>query len=145
MRTLVPHRTGRSSNIFDGIDHLFDSFFTEPAQAGRNRVPAVDIREEDEAYLVQAELPGVPETDLNVSIDDNVLTISANADDQKEEKGAHAYLVRERRHASFTRSFVLPGDADHEQVSANFKDGLLSLRVPKNRASKARKISVKAG
>ena len=144
MRTLVPHRTGRSSNIFDGIDHLFDSFFAEPAQAARNRVPAVDIREEDDVYLVHAELPGVPEKDLKVSIDDNVLTISANAE-EKDEKKAQGYLVRERRHASFTRSFVLPGDADHEKVSATFKDGLLALRVPKNQASKARQIQVKAG
>ena len=144
MRTLVPHRTGRSSNIFDGIDHIFDSFFTEPSPAGRNRVPAVDIREEDEAYLVLVELPGVPEKDLNVSIDDNVLTISANAE-QGDQKNVQGYLVRERRHASFTRSFVLPGDADHEKVGANFKDGLLTLRVPKNQASKARKIPIKAG
>ena len=117
MRTLVPHRSGRSSSIFDGIDHIFDSFFTEQPPAARTRAPAVDIREEDKAYVLQAELPGVAEKDLKVSIDDNVLTISANADEKDEQKS----------------------------VDASFKAGLLTLQVPKNQASKAREIAIKAG
>ena len=139
MRTLVPYRSGRAS-IFDGLDHIFDSFFAEP-RAVRGRAPAVDIREERDAYLVQAELPGVAEKDVKVSIDDNVLTISANADEH-DEKESEEYLVKERRRASFTRSFVLPGDADHEGATATFSDGLLALRVPKNQASKARQIPI---
>ncbi len=59
MRTLAPYRSGHAS-IFDGLDHIFDSFFAEPP-AMRSRAPAVDIREERDAYLVHAELPGVPE------------------------------------------------------------------------------------
>ena len=145
MRTLVPHRSGRPSSIFDGFDHIFDSFFTEQPPAARTRAPAVDIREEEKAYVLQAELPGVAEKDLKVSIDDNVLTISANADEKDEQKSG-GYLVRERRRASFTRSFVLPGDADHESsVGASFKDGLLTLQVSKTQASKAREIPIKAG
>ena len=84
------------------------------------------------------------EKDLKVSIDDNVLTISASADEKDEQKSA-GYLVRERRRASFTRSFVLPGDADHGAMGASFKDGLLTLNVPKNQASKAREIPIKSG
>ena len=144
MRTLVPHRSGRPSSIFDGFDHIFDSFFTEQSPAARTRAPAVDIREEDKTYVLQAELPGVAEKDLKVSIDDNVLSISANADEKDEQKSG-GYLVRERRRESFTRSFVLPGDADHESVGASFKDGLLTLQVSKNQASKAREIPIKAG
>ena len=104
----------------------------------------MDIREEDKAYVLQAELPGVAEKDLKVSIDDNVLTISAYADEKDEQKSG-GYLVRERRRASFTRSFVLPGDADHGSVGASFKAGLLTLQVPKNQVSKAREIPIKAG
>ena len=85
MRTLVPHRSGRPSSIFDGFDHIFDSFFTEQPPAARTRAPAVDIREEDKTYVLQAELPGVAEKDLKVSIDDNVLSISANADEKDEQ------------------------------------------------------------
>ena len=144
MRTLVPHRTGHSRSIFDGIDHIFDSFFTEQPPAARSRAPAVDIREEDKAYVLQAEFPGVAEKDLKVSINDNVVTISAGADEKDEHKSG-GYLVRERRRASFTRSFVLPGDADDGAVGATFKDGLLTLHVPTNKASKAREIPIKAG
>ena len=144
MRTLVPHRSGRPGSIFDGIDHIFDSFFAEQPPAAHIRAPAVDVREEDKTYLLEAELPGVAEKDLKVSIDDNVLTISANAD-EKDGRKSEGYLVRERRRASFTRSFVLPGDADHEKVGATFKGGLLTLQVPKNQASKAREIPVKTG
>lgn len=142
MRTLVPHRPARA-DIFDGLDSIFDSFFAEPT-ARRHRAPAVDIREEHDGYLVHADLPGVSEKDLKVSIDDNVLTISANADENGE-RTSESYLVRERRQAAFTRSLVLPGDADHEAVAATFKDGLLTLRVPKNQTRKAREILINAG
>ena len=140
MRNLVPYRPGRMS-IFDGLDQIFDSVFTEPVW--RTGAPAVDIREEDDGYQVQAELPGVAETDLKVSVDDNVLTISAKAGKNAERK-TEGYLVRERRQATYTRSFVLPRDADHEAVSASFEDGLLTLSVPKTEASKARQIPVNA-
>lgn len=140
MRNLVPYRPSRLS-IFDGLDQIFDSVFTEPVW--RTGAPAVDIREEDDGYLVQAELPGVAEKDLKVSVDDNVLTISAKSGKDAERK-ADGYLVRERRHAAYTRSFVLPRDSDHESVSASFEDGLLTLTVPKTEASKARRIPVNA-
>ena len=140
MRNLVPYRPGRLS-IFDGLDQIFDSVFTEPVW--RTGAPAVDIREEDDGYLVQAELPGVAEKDLKVSVDDNVLTISAKTGKDAERK-TDGYLVRERRHAAYTRSFVLPRDSDHESVSASFEDGLLTLTVPKTEASKARRIPVNA-
>lgn len=140
MRNLVPYRPGRLS-IFDGLDQIFDSVFTEPVW--RTGAPAVDIREEDDGYLVQAELPGIAEKDLKVSVDDNVLTISAKTGKDAERK-TDGYLVRERRHAAYTRSFVLPRDADHEGVSASFEDGLLTLTVPKTEASKARRIPVNA-
>ena len=144
MRNLVPYRPGRMS-IFDGLDQIFDTVFTtEPVW--RTGAPAVDIREEDDGYQVQAELPGVAETDLKVSVDDNVLTISAkagkNAERKTAERKTEGYLVRERRQATYTRSFVLPRDADHEAVSASFEDGLLTLSVPKTEASKARQIPV---
>ena len=140
MRNLVPYRPGRVS-IFDGLDQIFDSVLTEPVW--RTGAPAVDIREEDDGYLVHAELPGVAEKDLKVSVDDNVLTISANAG-KNGERETDGYLVRERRHAAYTRSFVLPRDADHEALTASFEHGLLTLNVPKTEASKARQIPINA-
>jgi len=143
MRTLVPYRPGRVS-LFDtigAIDHVFDAVFAEPVR--RAGAPAVDIREEDDGYLVQVDLPGVAEQDLKVSVDDNVLTISAKAGKDADRK-ADGYLVRERRYAGYTRSFVLPRDADSGGVTASFADGLLTLNVPKSEASKARRIPVNA-
>ena len=143
MRNLVSYRPGRMS-IVDGLDQIFDSVFTEPFW--RTGARAVDIREEDDGYLVQAELPGVAEKDLKVSVDDNVLTITAQTGQtgKNGEGKTDGYLVHERRHAAYTRSFVLPRDADHEVVTANFEDGLLTLTVPKTEASKARQIPVNA-
>lgn len=140
MRNLVSYRPGRMS-IVDGLDQIFDSVFTEPVW--RTGAPAVDIREEDDGYLVQAELPGVAEKDLKVSVDDNVLTITAKTGNNAERK-TDGYLVHERRHAGYTRSFVLPRDADHEALTASFEHGLLTLNVPKTEASKARQIPVNA-
>lgn len=142
MRNLVTCRPGRVS-LFDtigAIDHVFDTVFAEPAR--RAGAPAVDIRAEDDGYLVQVDLPGVAEQDLKVSVDDNVLTISAKAGDA--DRKADGYLLRERRYAGYARSFVLPRDADSEGVTASFADGLLTLNVPKTEASKARRIQVNA-
>lgn len=145
MRNLVTCRPGRVS-VFDtigAIDHIFDTVFAAPVR--RAGAPAVDIREEDDGYLVQVDLPGVAEQDLKVSVDDNVLTISAKAGKDADGKTeTDGYLIRERRHAGYARSFVLPRDADSEGVTASFADGLLTLNVPKTEASKARRIQVNA-
>lgn len=140
MRNLVPYRPSRLS-IFDGLDQIFDAVFAEPVR--RTGAPAVDIREEEDGYLVQADLPGVAEKDLKVSVGDDVLTISARTGKNAERK-TDGYLVRERRHAACTRRFVLPRDTDHEGVSASFEDGLLTLTIPKTEAGKARRIPVNA-
>lgn len=143
MRNLVTCRPGRVS-LFDtigAIDHIFGTVFAEPVR--RAGVPAVDIREEDDGYLVQVDLPGVAEQDLKVSVDDNVLTVSAKAGTDADRK-AEGYLIRERRYAGYARSFVLPRDTDSEGVTASFADGLLTLNVPKTEASKARRIQVNA-
>lgn len=140
MRNLVQYRPGRLS-IFNGLDNVFDSFFAEPVW--RNRVPAVDIREEDDCYIVQAELPGVAEKELKVSVNDNVLTIAVKSDKDAEGEGED-YIVKERRHSAFTRTFVLPRDAEHEGVAAEFKQGLLTLHVPKATTGKPRQIPINA-
>lgn len=143
MWNLVPYRPGRASlfDTIEALDHVFAPFFVGPAQ--RARAPAADVREEDDGYLVQVDLPGVAEKDLKVSVDDNVLTILAKAGQDADRK-QDGYLVRERRRAAYTRSFVLPRDADHQGVTASFADGVLALNVPKTEASKARQIPVNA-
>ena len=139
MRNLAPYRPVRV-NILDCFDSCFGSFPVD--RSAPNGSPAVDIREEDDVYLVQAELPGVSEQDLKVSVDDNVLTISTKSD--RDSKGnPRGYLVQERRGGQYKRSFALPRDTDSDEVSAVFGDGLLTITVGKTEGSKSRQIPVK--
>lgn len=123
--------------------NLLDTIFEDdliPGFSGRS--PAVDVREKDGRYLVEAELPGVNEKDLKVELKDGLITLStAKAEEKKEEMGT--WLRRERRSFSFTRSFALPEDADGEKIEAVFKDGLLTIAVPKKAEVAPRVVQVK--
>ena len=134
MNTLVRYNP-RSLDMFGNFDRLFDF--------GRTSSPRVDIREDDDRYLLEAELPGVTEKDIEVKVEDNLLTIASNYDESsKEEK--NGYLVRERRFQSFSRCFVLPKDVDREKIDAQFKNGLLSLTLSKAPEAKPKKIEIKS-
>ena len=141
MRNLVQYRSRQRINTLEGLDNFFASFLSEPVF--RDRRPIVDVREEGDGYLVQAELPGVIEGDLKVSVHDCVLTIVAKIGEDKEHE-ANSYLVRERCWSDFTRSFVLPSDAENDGITAEFKQGLLTLQIPKAESSKARDIKINA-
>lgn len=139
MKGLVKYEPNFVS-LFDDFDRMFDNLISlEPAWT---RVPAVDIREENDAYLLEAELTGLSEKDIDVKVQDNLLTIATKKSEEKEQK-KNSYLLKERRSASFTRSFVLPKDADREKIEANFKNGLLTLTIPKVPAAQPKSIEVK--
>ena len=140
MRHLVSYRP-RNLNVFENLDRVFDSFLTD-SPARRSVSPAVDIREIDDSYVLEAELPGLTEKDVDVKVEDTLLTISSKTEDEKEEE-KNGYLVRERRAASFSRCFVLPKDVDRENISASFSNGLLQLALPKSPETKPRSIEVK--
>jgi HSP20 family protein len=105
--------------------------------------PLVDIAEDDKAYLIKAELPEVEKNDIKVTLERSVLTISGERKAEKEEKGKRFHRI-ERSYGSFVRSFTLPDDADGEHVSADFKNGVLHVRVLKTEQSKPKQIDVKA-
>lgn len=105
--------------------------------------PAVDVREDDDNYLVEVELPGLSEKDVEVKVENGVLTIASRKDESREEKD-EGYIWKERRHYSFSRSFSLPDNVDVEKINANFKDGLLDIAVPKAPAAKPKLIEVKS-
>jgi HSP20 family protein len=109
-------------------------------------VPAVDVAEEKDAFLVTAELPGLKAEEIQINVEKNVLTLSGERKlEQKEPKDEKAGYVRlERAYGAFTRSFVLPETADGEKVDANLSDGLLKVRIPKRASAQPRKITVKA-
>ncbi|MBA7614072.1 Small heat shock protein IbpB [subsurface metagenome] len=141
MRSLVTYRPNGVS-LFDDLDRFFGSFFDAVPSRNCSR-PSVDIKEEDNRYLLEVELPGMTEKDIEVKIEDNLLTISSRKVEEKKEERKNGYLLQERRSAFFSRSFVLPKEVDKEHVSANFKNGLLTLEILKLEKAQPKLIEVK--
>jgi len=140
MENLVKYRPYALS-LFDDMDRIFSSFFDEDTGLNTN-LPRVDVRDEENSYVLEAELPGTTEKDIDVKVENDLLQISTKNEEEKEEK-KKGYLMRERRSASYHRSFVLPKDTDRDKIEANFKDGLLTLTIPKTEVAKPRQIEVK--
>jgi len=138
---------------FADIDKYFDSFFRNPlslmaapvlaAPVRENVVnPSVDIYNDGDDIVIKAEVPGISREDMDISIDRNVLTISGEKKQENkiEEKDYHRI---ERTYGSFTRSFKLPEDVNVDEAKAEFKDGVLEIRMPRVGDNKAKKIEIK--
>jgi HSP20 family protein len=106
--------------------------------------PLVDITEDDKEYVVKAEIPEMKKEDIKINVHDDVLTMSGERKYEKEEKGKKYHRV-ERAYGSFMRSFALPEDADGSKISAEYKDGLLKVHLPKSEQAKKKAIEVKIG
>jgi HSP20 family protein len=106
--------------------------------------PLVDITEDEKEYLIKAELPDMKKEDVRLTVENEVLAISGERKFEKEEKGKKYHRV-ERAYGSFVRSFSLPEDADGSKVSADFKDGMLQVHLPKSQKSKPKAIEIKVG
>jgi len=104
--------------------------------------PVVDISEDEKEYAIKAELPDVKKEDIKLNVHDDVLTITGERKYEKEEKGKKYHRV-ERAYGSFMRSFTLPEDADGTKVTAEYKDGMLNVRLPKSEKAKPKSIEVK--
>ncbi|MEW5818052.1 MAG: Hsp20/alpha crystallin family protein [Spirochaetota bacterium] len=141
MNLLMKRTPLNAVSLFNDFDRMLDSFFSD-TPVWDTRIPSVDIREEKDTYILEAELPGLTEKDINVKIEDNLLTVSSQTEEKKEEK-KDGYLLKERKNRSFSRSFVLPRDVDREKVDARFKNGVLTLELHKNPASLPKSIEIK--
>jgi len=106
--------------------------------------PSVDIAETVEAFEIKAELPDVKKEDVKVTVEDGELRISGERKQEKEEKGKRFHRV-ERSYGSFMRSFTLPENVDESKLTADYKDGLLNVRLPKTEKAKPKAIAVKVG
>lgn len=135
------NKNNRGLSLFDDF---FDSMFSS-MDNWSTRVPAVDVEENDKEYTVKAELPGFDENDVNLTVENHVLTLSGKVDEKNEEKDKdnRKYLVRERRVETFERSFSLPEGVDEENIIAQFKNGLLTVTLPKTAEKASRKLEVK--
>ena len=100
------------------------------------------MREEEDRYLMEADLPGYSEKEVNLRVEENLLVLEAKKEEKKDEK-AKGYILRERSSVGFKRSFVLPKDVDASQISAVMKNGMLTLELKKAEAAKPKTIEVK--
>jgi HSP20 family protein len=139
------------------FDRLFDRFagfglpsmrrmfeMAPPTEFAFN-VPAVDVTEDDKAYKIAAELPGLAEKDIEVSVSGDVITLKGEKRQEKEEKNKNWYLC-ERAYGSFERSFELPANVDRDKIVAEFSKGVLTVTLPKSAEAQKqqKKIEVKA-
>jgi HSP20 family protein len=129
------------SDPLELMEHIFSG---EPLTGGEMRMPAVDLREEDKRYLIEAELPGISERELKLELRDGVLELTAGKKEESGEKEGRRWIRRERRETSFRRSFALPEDADGERIEAQFKNGLLTVELPKKAATEPKLVPIKA-
>jgi HSP20 family protein len=105
-------------------------------------VPDLDIKETKEAYILKADLPGVREEELTVTVAGNRLTVVGKREAEEKRQGEH-YYITERMYGAFTRAFTLPEGADGDKLQAELKDGVLTLVMPKRPEEKTRQVPVK--
>lgn len=138
-------RRGSNVSSFD----LWDPFrllFGERELEGREPgmfIPDIEVRESDDGFVLSADLPGVGADDVDVSLQNNRLTITGTRKSEEKKEGERFHFY-ERSFGSFSRSLVLPESADPEQIDADMKDGVLTIHIPKRKEASARKIKVGA-
>ena len=151
MKAVTLYRPSVLENALSGFDRYMDSFFGDnfitPSERIFNRLPTVDVRETEKAYVLEAEFPGLDEKDIEVRLDGNILTIESKKAEEKNEEGSAKadcgnYLIRERRISSFSRTFKLPDNANPEEIAASFTNGILSLEINKRAEVQARVIQI---
>jgi HSP20 family protein len=138
------------NTIQSEMNRLFNTFFDSPPPANANGpvnrrwLPAMDLLETENDFVLRADLPGLSEADVNIELDDNVLTISGERKSEHEERKEGYYRV-ERASGAFTRSLTLPEGIDPEAVKASFDRGVLEVRIPKPEERKPRKVAISVG
>lgn len=127
---------------FPSMRRLFDLAPAEPSFTFN--VPAVDVTEDDKAYKIAAEMPGVEEKDIEVSVNEDMIILKGEKRQEKEEKNKNTY-VSERSYGSFQRAFALPEGVDRGKIAADFSKGVLTVTLPKTPESQKqqKKIEIK--
>ncbi len=132
-------------HLQDPMSNVLSRFFDDWQMGdfgAKNWLP-LDIAESEDEFTVQAELPGLNSEDVDISVVNNMLTISGEKKVEKEDKGKNYYHT-ERRYGSFHRSLQLTSNVDQNKVEASYKNGILTITLPKSENAKARKIPVKS-
>jgi HSP20 family protein len=128
-----------------GIDQLFENFFTEEKAlapfAGKG-LPALDVKETDEAITVDAELPGLKQEEIQVTVEEGVLAIAAERKQEKDEKIKNVHRT-ERFYGRMERKLALPAGVEDGKIDAVYKDGVLHVTIPKKATAKPKAVTVK--
>lgn len=126
------------------MDTLFDNFFSlTPTELFKSEwTPSVDVEEDEKAVRVKAEVPGMDEKNIEVKLENNVLTIKGEKNEEKKEEKGKKYLFTERKFGSFTRSISLPEGIKSDDAKATFKKGVLNIEIPKDATKEAKKINI---
>ena len=132
---------------FAGVSRAFDRAFSGAPNGDIRRfdlTPAIDLSETDSEVLVKASLPGVKPEDVEISVNDGILTVKGEkkSDDKTE---TESFYRREIRYGSFSRSVPLPSRVNHEQADAEFKDGVLTVTLPKAEDMRPKQIKIRSG
>jgi HSP20 family protein len=143
--TVSPFR--RMSTLRDEIDQVFDRMFQSPwdlTQASQFMAgwsPAIDLYEDKDNLVVKAELPGMKKEDIEITLQDGLLSVSGERKEEKKEESAETYRS-ERYVGRFQRTFSLPSTVNEEQITASYKDGVLTVTLPKSEEAKPKQIAV---
>ncbi len=131
-------------DLREEIDRVFDSFFGRypaiPEQEGYF-IPAIDVEETDNEYIVKAELPGLKKEDIKISVRGDSITISGERKREKEEKGKTYHRI-EMAYGKFVRTIQLPDEIQPDKAKAEYKDGILIITLPKSEKSKPKEIEI---
>jgi HSP20 family protein len=138
------------NTIQNEMNRLFNNFFDQPTQTGRGNgtmrrwLPPMDLVETADQYVLRADLPGLSDGDVNVQLEDNVLTISGERKAEREQQHEGYYRL-ERASGTFSRSLTLPDGVDPHGVQAHFNRGVLEIRVPKPEQKKPKTVQITLG
>lgn len=152
MNYMTVRRPNNGMSTWNDFDRLFESVFSN-MPSWKDRSPAVDIRQDENMYVIDADLPGMTEDQIDVRVENDLLVISATAEEvktandaaQATEESSPEFIVRERSGRSFYRSFALPKDADAGHIEATYRNGVLTVQLHKKPESKPRQIEIKRG
>ena len=128
----------------DPFDNFFEGFFRPVRRGGETetQTPAVDVVERANEFVIKAELPGIKKDDIHITLQDSVLSISAESKKESEEKQGDRIIRRERRYGKFLRTMQLGQDIDESKVKASYVDGVLELTLAKKEEVQPKKVTV---
>jgi len=142
MRYVPIRRRGNYFPMASAFDKFFDNFFEEDKADENVRSMNIDLVENEKDYQIKADLPGIEKKNVNISIDKNNLVIEANREEKKEEKKGSYYRC-ERYCGNYKRSIALTEKCDANSIKAEFKNGVLTISIPKTEPEPAKKIEIK--